>query len=77
MDKSATYEPVNQNGGRGCSNERGKGTAFSPCPRAKQSKEREREVAILAQAILAQVVQGRSPQTEEGLELGAKSGETV
>ena len=41
---SATYSrAVNQNGGRGCSNERGKGTALSPCPRAKQSKEEREE----------------------------------
>ena len=33
-------EPVNQNGGRGCSHERGKGTALSPSPRAKQSKRK-------------------------------------
>ena len=37
-------EPVNQNGGRGCSRAQGKGTALSPNPRAKQRKrERERE----------------------------------
>ena len=37
-------EPVNQNGGRGCSRAQGKGTALSPNPRAKQRK-RERERA--------------------------------